>query len=234
MNISIVLDILILAVVAFFIVLSSKQGFVKTFIGFVGCFAALILSVVLSWAVSDLIYGTFVRPSLVSSVDEQLDSKAFTSVAEMINEATEAMPDFIVKMADSRGAEKNTGEIAKELSMSKRSPSEIVVDTVAKPIVTGIIQTLSMIILFILGLIAVKIIARILNKIFSGKYLGTLNGFLGGIIGIPKGVIFAVLITWVIGFYLSTSESGLFSITEEMTESTYIFRILNSFNPLIK
>lgn len=233
MNLSIILDILILAIIAFFIVLSSKQGFVKTFIGFVGCFAALILSIVLSWAVSDLVYGSFIRPGLVSSVEENLDSQAFVSVAEMIDQATEALPDFIVKMADSNGEKQNT-KIAKELSMSKRSPSEIVVDTIAKPVVTGIIQTISMIIIFIFGLIVVKIVARILNKMFSGRYLGTLNGFLGGIIGIPKGIIFAVLFAWVIGFYLSTSDGGLFSITEEMTESTYLFRILNTFNPLIK
>ena len=80
MNLSIVLDILILAIIAFFIVLSSKQGFVKTFIGFVGCFAALILSIVLSWTVSDLVYGNFIRPGLVSSVEDNLDSKAFASV----------------------------------------------------------------------------------------------------------------------------------------------------------
>ena len=233
MNLSIVLDILILAIIAFFIVLSSKQGFVKTFIGFVGCFAALILSIVLSWTVSDLVYGNFIRPGLVSSVEDNLDSKAFASVAEMIDEATEAMPDFIVKMSDSRGETQGT-EIAKELSMSKRNPSEIVVDTIAKPVVTGIIQTLSMIIIFIIGLIVVRLLARFFNKMFSGKYLGTLNGFLGGIIGIPKGIIFAILFAWVIGFYLSTNDGGLFSITEEMTESTYLFRIINSFNPLIK
>lgn len=233
MNLSIILDILILAIIAFFIVLSSKQGFVKTFISFVGCIAALVLSIVLSWVVSDLIYGSFVRPSLVLSVEEYLDSKTFVSVAEMLDQATEAMPDFIVKMADSRGETQNA-EIAKELSMSKRSPSEIVVDTIAKPVVTGIIQTLSMIIIFILGIIVVRLLARFFNKMFSGKYLGTLNGFLGGIIGIPKGIIFAVLVAWVIGFYLSTSDGGLFSITQEMTESTYLFRILNSFNPLIK
>lgn len=234
MNLSIILDILILAIVAFFIVLSSKQGFVKTFIGFVGCFAALVLSVVLSWAVSDLVYGNFVRPSLVSNVEEHLDSKAFTTVAEMLDEATEAMPGFVSKVYESRASSSDTEQITKELSMSKRSPSEIVVDTVAKPIVTGIIQTLSMIIIFILGLIAVKILARILNKMFSGKYLGKLNGFLGGIVGIPKGIVFAVLVSWVIGFYLASSEKGLFSITYEMTESTYIFRIINTFNPLIK
>ena len=233
MNLSIILDILILAIIAFFIVLSSKHGFVKTFISFVGCIAALVLSIVLSWVVSDLIYGSFVRPSLVSSVEEYLDSKTFVSVAEMLDQATEAMPDFIVKMADSRDETQNA-EIAKELSMSKRSPSEIVVDTIAKPVITGIIQTLSMIIIFILGIIVVRLLARFFNKMFSGKYLGTLNGFLGGIIGIPKGIIFAVLVAWVIGFYLSTSDGGLFSITQEMTESTYLFRILNSFNPLIK
>ena len=83
MNLSIILDILILAIIAFFIVLSSKQGFVKTFISFVGCIAALVLSIVLSWVVSDLIYGSFVRPSLVLSVEEYLDSKTFASVAEM-------------------------------------------------------------------------------------------------------------------------------------------------------
>ena len=100
----------------------EKQGFVKTFISFVGCIAALVLSIVLSWVVSDLIYGSFVRPSLVLSVEEYLDSKTFVSVAEMLDQATEAMPDFIVKMADSRGETQNA-EIAKELSTLSKLPS---------------------------------------------------------------------------------------------------------------
>ncbi len=234
---AIILDVLIVAVIAFFIVLSSKQGFMKTFIGFVGCLAALVMSVVLSWMISDLVYGNIVRPKIISSVEETVgtDGGGGGSISAVIEKATEAMPDYIVEMAETRNLFDGLyGDEGENLTGGTQSVAATVVDTVAKPIVTGIIQSVSMVIFFILGLIAVKFLSRILNGLVSGKILGKVNSFMGGIIGIPKAIVFAVIFTWVVGFYVFTRENGLLGVTIETVEKTYLFEIINSFNPLLK
>ena len=235
MNIAaIVLDIIILAVVAFFIVLSAKRGFVKTLIGFLGTFAALILSVVGSWVVSDLVYGNFIKPDIESKLESAFSesSENLGTTALIINSAVNVLPDYIVSMAES---ENRFSDLEKEdnlgkLTTSASSAAEIITETVVKPCVTGIIQSVSMMVLFIIGIIAVKLISNAMSSLFSGKLLGGVNSFLGGVIGLPEGLLFAIVFTWVIGYLVGVTENGIFGLTETVTDETYIFKIINSFN----
>lgn len=237
MNIAaIVLDIIILAVVAFFIVLSAKRGFVKTLIGFLGTFAALILSVVGSWVVSDLVYGNFIKPDIESKLESAFSesSENLGTTALIINSAVNVLPDYIVSMAES---ENRFSDLEKEDNLGKLTTSasyaaEIITETVVKPCVTGIIQSVSMMVLFIIGIIAVKLISNAMSSLFSGKLLGGVNSFLGGVIGLPEGLLFAIVFTWVIGYLVGVTENGIFGLTETVTDETYIFKIINSFNPI--
>lgn len=237
MNIAaIVLDIIILAVVAFFIVLSAKRGFVKTLIVFLGTFAALILSVVGSWVVSDLVYGNFIKPDIESKLESAFSesSENLGTTALIINSAVNVLPDYIVSMAES---ENRFSDLEKEdnlgkLTTSASSAAEIITETVVKPCVTGIIQSVSMMVLFIIGIIAVKLISNAMSSLFSGKLLGGVNSFLGGVIGLPEGLLFAIVFTWVIGYLVGVTENGIFGLTETVTDETYIFKIINSFNPI--
>ena len=233
---AIVLDIIILAVVAFFIVLSAKRGFVKTLIGFLGTFAALILSVVGSWVVSDLVYGNFIKPDIESKLESAFSesSENLGTTALIINSAVNVLPDYIVSMAES---ENRFSDLEKEdnlgkLTTSASSAAEIITETVVKPCVTGIIQSVSMMVLFIIGIIAVKLISNAMSSLFSGKLLGGVNSFLGGVIGLPEGLLFAIVFTWVIGYLVGVTENGIFGLTETVTDETYIFKIINSFNPI--
>lgn len=233
---AIILDLAVVAIIAFSIYRASVKGFMRTLVSFLGCFAALILSVVLSWVVSDLVYGSIVRPRVISRVETAVDSTGLGNTAQIIETATESMPKFIVKMANTNGLfeQLETKEAAAKLSGGTESAAAVIADTVAKPVVTGLVQVISMAVLFVAGLIAVKLLSRILNKLVSGKYLGGLNGFLGGVIGIPRGIIFALIFVWVVGFLVYTNESGILGVTPESAENTYLFGIMNSFNPLLK
>ncbi|GEM_PF-5703586 len=238
MNIAaIVLDILILSVVALVIVRSSKRGFMQSLIGFFGCFAVLILSVVFSWIVSDFAYGSIVRPRIVSGIEDSIgvDSQGQTA-SQVIDGAIDSMPKFVIQMAQSRGLIDNlqSQDKTEEIRLGVSSAASVITDTVAKPVVTGLIQVISMIILFIIGMFGVKIISRVLNKLVSGKYLGSMNSFFGGLLGIPKGLIYAIIITWIVGFSVFVSKNGIFGITVQIIEETYVFKIINLFNPLLK
>ncbi len=233
---AIVIDIIILAVVAFFIVLSAKRGFAKTLIGFLGTFAALILSVVGSWVVSDLVYGNFIKPDIEAKLQAAFEDSAekFTTASMIIDGATEILPDYIVNMAETENlfSDLEKEDNTDKLMLSAESAAEMITETVVKPCVTGLIQSISMIVLFILGILAVKLISKAMSSLFSGKLLGGINSFLGGLIGLPEGLLFAIILTWIIGYFISVTENGLFGLTDAVTDKTYIFRIINSFNPI--
>ncbi len=236
--IAIILDILILAVVAFFIVHSAKRGFMRTLIGFLGCFAVLVLSVVCSWMVSDFVYGYAIRPGIVSGIESSLKGSGVDgdNVSKIIDEAVDELPDYIVNMANANGLidKLESEEKTEEIQAGINSAANVIADTVARPVITGLIQLVSMIILFIIGLFAVRIISRMLNSVFSGHLFGGLNSFLGGLVGIPKGLVFAVILTWTLGYLSLTGDNGFIGITEEAVSESYIFSIINAFNPLIK
>lgn len=235
---AIIIDIVILAVTALTVVISAKRGFMRTLISSLGCVAVLVLSVVFSWIISDFVYGSFVRPRMTEKVEQSLQASHVVgdSVTKVVDSATEDLPKYIVNMARSRGLfdKLSEGEQAERLQGGVKSAAVAVIDSVIEPVVTGLVQTISMIVLFILGMIAVRLLCRLSDRLAGGKMLGGVNSFLGGLIGLPSGIVFAIIIAWIFCFAVSSAKNGFLGVTEQTIEQTYLCKLINGFNPLLK
>ena len=227
---SIVLDLIIVAIIAFFVITSAKRGLVKTVLDVVAFFLALYLSVTLSGVIAEGAYNLFIKDAVVKSVEKEAPDLSSSLIN--IEQTLDSMPDFIIDAAEKKGI---SNEGFKEFLASAEQGVgfyEHAVDYVAKPIIINVLITVLYIILFIVLCIIFKFVARIINKLFSIPIIGGLNKTLGAVFGLVKGTVVVAAFCIAISVIVSLTKEGFLIFTNENIEGTYLFKLLASINPL--
>mgnify|MGYP003431367193 CR=1 FL=1 len=115
---SMVLDIILIAIFAAFVLFAAKKGFVKTLLELVATILALVLAYQLSPVIAQGAYDGIVKESMITSIEEQLDENFNASTAAKKAEVTlDALPDFVVSLASSAGVE--ISDIKSKISSTK-------------------------------------------------------------------------------------------------------------------
>ena len=70
---SIVLDVILVVIFAAFVLTAAKKGFVKTLLELVATILALVLAYQLSPVIAQGAYDGFVKESMITSIEEQID-----------------------------------------------------------------------------------------------------------------------------------------------------------------
>lgn len=241
---SIILDLIVVLIIAFFVITSAKRGFVRTAIEIVGFFLAFYLSLSLSGIAANFIYDGFVKEPMLAQIEEKADDLIKDSLPTVdLNENDDAiisqnsveiynaLPQFIVGVA--KNYDITPEGFAQTIKNNNDSnATELLLDYAVKPIVVNLIKIILFIILFIVLSILVKWLAKIVNRIFSIPIIGGLNRTLGAVFGLIKGTIIAAAVCIAISFIISFSENGILFVTSQTIENTYIFKILSGLNPL--
>ncbi len=228
---SYILDGIVILIILFFIITSSKRGFVRTLIEVVGFVAALILAFTISSPLANATYDKMIEPSVVSAVENAANEGTQTAV----DAAWGAMPKFITNNSDMFGltqesfADKLTQSTADGITGTAISVSQ----NIAKPIVAKILGMIYSTLLVIVLLFVVKILAKIINKLFSFSIIGKLNRSLGGAIGLIKGLAIAVVFCMIISLIVSFTANGFLVFTRDAIDSSVIFKFLAGFSPFI-
>ena len=170
---SIVLDLIIVALIAFFVITSAKRGFVKTVLDVVAFFLALYLSITFSGVISEGVYNLFIKDAVVKSIEK--DAPDISTSLINIEQAIDSMPDFIADAAKKNGI---SNEGFKEFMASAEKGEgfyEYAVDYVAKPIIVNVLKTILYIVLFISLATNFKIIHKTINKTIYKIVFNTLT-----------------------------------------------------------
>ena len=229
-----ILDLILIAIIAIFVFISAKRGFVRTVIEFVGYFLAIYLAFSISGVLADTIYTTAIEPKIVESVAEKVTVSSSAGIDHVANEIWSSLPEFVQNTAENFDITSNTLKTALENNFNNTSSEQLVKNAtvaVVKPIVVPLIKTILSVLLFIVLMFIVRFLAKFLNKLFSLPLIGGLNKSLGGIIGLLKGLIFAFLFVVAILFIMSFTENGFLIFTKENIDKTYLFKFLAEFSP---
>lgn len=228
---SIALDIILIVIFAAFVLTAAKKGFVKTLLELVAFAAALVLSYQFSPVVAQGAYDGFVKESMISSIEEQIDENFNTSTAAKKAEVTlEALPDFMVSLASSAGVEINDikAKIASEKFSSQNIATELV-EKVAEPIVIGAMTIVIFMILAIILIFALKVVAHLISKLFDVPLIGTANKILGGALGACKGVVVLLFICTILDFLFAKGDGEL----SVAVNDSFVIGLLDNINPFI-
>ncbi len=221
---SIVLDLIVIAIIILMALISAKRGFVRVAVEVVGFVAAIILSLSLSVSLADVTYQKVIEPAIVSSVE----SATTDSTSTAADNAWNSLPEFIKKNADKLGISKDsvTQGITENIGNSATEIVTSISQNTIKPMAVGILKMLYAVILMLVLIIVVKFLARVINRLFSFSLVGKVNKILGGAFGAVKGIIIAWLFCAVITLLVSFTKNGIWIFNAENIENTIIFKFL--------
>lgn len=228
---SLILDIILIAILVIFIVTAVKKGFVLSLLEFVAIIAAFALAFSFSPVVAQGVYDGVVEEAMVQSIEEQIDKNIDASnIAETAELTLSVLPDFIVTLASAAGV--NVDEIKATMSTANLNSGNIaneLVEKVAQPIVVGILTAVFFIILAVLLCFVLKIVAKFISKLFDLPLIGNVNKTLGGIIGALKGVVVLVFICTILNLVFSNGDGELSNAVNQ----SFVINILDYVNPFI-
>ena len=230
---SLILDLIIVAIVAICVLISAKKGFVRTIVSAVGFVLAVFLAFSLSTPIASLISKEFVRPAIEEKTFSVLSGVAGNAFSETTEDIWNELPDFVVNAAASAGVtEDSLGQSIKEsTATTAEGLATDLTDKIFLPIVENLVKTIVTFVLFLLLIILVSLLSKILNKLFSGAVFGKFNRTLGGILGAVKGSAFAVIFCLLVSMLVGLSENGFLSITKDTIDSTFILsKVLDIFS----
>ncbi len=224
-----IIDLIVVAIIAFCVFNSARRGFVKVFIEVVGFVAAIFITFTFSTPLADATYDRIIEPPITKAVNEAIVDTGDNIQTDIWG----ALPDFIVNNAEKFGisADDFQNKISDNLSSGSEKAIKTASQDIIKPVVTKILSLIYSIAILMILLFIVKILANLINKIFSFSIIGKANRILGGVIGIPKGIIFAMLFCMLISL-LITVNSGFWIFTAANIEKTIIFNFFAELLPL--
>ena len=221
---SIVLDLIVIAIILLSIIISAKKGFVSVLVETVGIIVAFSLALTLSTPLANLTYDKIIEPAVVSTIESNIQN-----AAEVTSEhISSAIPKNIINAASAFGlsVEEIINELPSNTVDAKAVAEKISVDVV-KPVAVKIAELAFTLLIFCLLSVVVKLSSKVLKKLFSFSIVGKLNRNLGGIIGGVRGIILATIFCVAVTFIVSLMGNGFWIFTLDNINNTFIFKGLS-------
>lgn len=229
---SIILDVILLAVLAAFIFTAAKKGFMSTLLELLAVIVALVLAYQLSPVVAQATYDGIVEKKIIEEVQTKIDETVdISATAQQTKVIVEAIPEFMVKYAASVGVD--TDEIKSKISEEKITSENLATDLtrrIAQPIVVG---ALSIVFFFILStalLFALRWLAQLLTKLFKIPLVKNVNQILGGVLGACKGIMVIIFISTMLELIFS----GADGVVAKAVDDSFVVGLLDNINPFVK
>lgn len=225
----IIYDIVILAVVAFFLWRGASKGLVLSLCGLLAVVVAFVGSSLLASSLAPKI-GAALEPKFAAAIEEQLDKQIANSVPRPGDTAPAAPEDFPLQdvLEALRGMglyEDLIGSIDKAVNDGMLDVAASAAAAVAAAIAQSVAYMVVFLICFILIMIAWTLLAHGLDLVTKLPGLNALNKAGGAAIGLVKAVIILFIAAWLLRY------SGSF-IPEEAVQQTHLLKFFMTTNPM--
>ena len=230
---SIVIDLILLAVIAFSVIVSMKRGFVRTAIELAGFVLAIVIAFTFSGPLADTTYDSAIRPGVETAIEEGITSAVgnINDINESnVDKVWDALPGFLKTNSENFGLSRETLEgdlIALDATGIEETAAGIA-DSVARPVISTLLKTIFAVLMFLIISLVTKFLAVPINKLFSFSIIGKINSLLGGVLGAVKGAIGVAIISLIV----SLTESGFLFFTPENLQATWIYSFFSGFLPM--
>ncbi len=223
------LDAVVILIFLLCVFIGHKRGFIKTVTGIVAFLAALAVSALLSGPVAGLVYDKAVEPSIVETVNTQIEQPGGT-VIENLDSAYQSLPDVVKNLLAQVGIE-DVDDLAQTMPMGTNTPISESVNAVIEPLLLPLIKALCSLLLFFIVYIAAGIALRVLNVVAKLPLLKQVNKTLGLVGGIVSGALWALLAVTAIQVLAATGAADG-AVTLQTIGETTVVNWIADINPL--
>jgi len=224
----IVYDLIILAVLAFFLWRGYVKGFVLTLCGLLAVFVALVGASVLSNALAEPV-AKAIEPVVTSSIHDTVTSYYQRSPAENTS-AEEAdwlaqlpLDELMEPLKESRFFQGFADAFQKAVDSGVDQAITHAAQAMAHFVAVQVARTVLFVIAFAAVLVAWSVLSRALDLVARLPVLSTVNRWGGGAVGLCKGALIVFIAVWL--FRDSYIPAGA-------AEETYLLKFFSTFRPL--
>ena len=243
MTVSLILDALILLIAGLTVFFAVKNGFVKTVQSVAVFVLSIVVTLLLRQPVVSLLQRTSIPQSMensvVSVISGLLDTEADSGENKdepKASDSGEEEPSFLQKAFSALGIDAGQYRdlLAEKAEGTAEGLRQKLCETVVPKAVSVFLQVIAVVALFIVSNILLRLVFLLLRKIIDSiGLLRSANRVLGLILGILLAVFRVLLFVSVVGALLNVSAVSQLPVFSSLhTEDTFIFRWIQSFNPL--
>lgn len=234
---SIIIDLIILAIAVVIVLVSRKRGFFKTVVSVASVVAAFIIAFAFAPKLAGYLYDNVVLDKLSDSIS--------TTVSSITNTGTEAEnedPSYDVSKLEGNDEFNDivnrfggdTDKINEYIDGVKENTSvgvEKVCRNVASPLAESVSSLIAFILVFILAYIILKVAVSLIGKLFKLPVLRDIDKLLGTVFGIVCALLFILAVSAFapgIGTVLNAIAPNMFD--KAVLENSLIIRLFSNFN----
>lgn len=226
----ILLDVLLIAVLLFFVFRGAKKGFVLTLCSLVAVVVAFLGANILADTMAPKV-AEALQPKLEAVIEESLtealrNTQFTTSDGDVAASTEEISLSGVLEVLQENALYKQfLSGVEKALEEGAASTAATAAARVAAVVAAQLARGLIFLVGFVVVLLVWTLLSHALDLVAKLPVLNTLNNGLGGLIGLVKGVAIAYVAVW-----------ALYSLTgyvsTEMMEQTFLFKFLALHSPL--
>ena len=196
-----------------------RGGLLRAVVECLSWFAAVVLAALISYSVSGLIYDVFfsgrISEMIAQAATQNSTPEAF---AAAVSGALESLPESIRS-----GVEFVMESIHLDLtavdSAQMTEFAQTVSDAVVRPIITSMIQLVSFVLLFLVGMVLLHMVSVAFGMFNSIPLVGGVNRVLGGVFGAVKAAVIVCVLLTGVQLYLSAGGQNSYLNSQTIQES---------------
>ncbi|MBQ3791783.1 MAG: CvpA family protein [Clostridia bacterium] len=231
---SLVLDLILIAIAVIIIVADTRLGFIRAFINMASTVVSVLLAYAFSPKVALLVQGAFMQSSVTSGIHSLLTSISTGSGGGWIKLSALADNETFQNLCVRYGA--NTDDVRKILAGGGEASEESISalsETIGSPVSSALSYVLSFIVIFVVSLIVIRLLGRLLNLVTKAPEIRATNRIMGFVLG----AVTAVIVCWTLSLVFYYLMKGLGAFNSEwfglqVIDQTYVVRFLSGFNPI--
>lgn len=190
-------DLLLLVIVALFMLIGIKNGFVRTLLSLVSRIASVVLAYLASDKYAEMFYEKFLKERIVSSFDEHVATTSLSDVSQQVSAVLDSIPESVSGILNVLGIDLASFSNVASDSIENSNVSSFLEETIAGPASVFVCRIIIFVIVSLLASLAFSILIKLLCKIVDLPVLKTANKALGGILGLLNGIILSFIASYV-------------------------------------
>lgn len=225
-----ILDLAVLLLLGVCVWIGRKRGFIKTMTGVLAFFAAAAVAFLLHKSVANVVYDKGIEPSILTAVEEHLPDGQAT--AQNVDLVLQKLPGFLQNVLDKNGMGSGADVLTKITGAAEPAAvAQQISDTVVRPVVLPVLQTLCVLLLFLVALLLARWLLRVLHVVAKLPVLKQLNKAGGLLAGAVSGILWVLFAVGVLQIVAAVSAPDA-AIHPALLQQTHVVRFVMGVSPL--
>ena len=220
-----VIDLIVLVLVFLIVFAAYKKGFLRSVLSLGGFLIASVFSFVFGKMIAEGIFDSMVRPWLTSMVESEVVAGTNNNLTAAVDNMYQNLPGYLSGPLDFLFGSKE--QVLSNIQTAMNENSAGLTDSIVgllKPMMVVLISILTVLILFLLCMFALRVIDKMLIQVRRLPVIGTFDGLLGGIVGIFQAVLWMVILVFLVKAVILLTSNGLTWLNDEVVDSTILFK----------